>query len=125
MDHWISKVTHKSSREIAEKLKNEFDTDKAKEAFQRLVAFKDKTWGNLPDLEWAAHKSTLRAQTDIVKEYSERMIRDLVMNKEILIMTNQPSQAAKYIQRRYPYPEELAVRAISIAYDTLTQLHFL
>jgi hypothetical protein len=33
--------------------------------------------------------------------------------------------AAKYIQRRYPYPEELTVRAIEIVYNSLVQLHFL
>lgn len=125
MKHWISKVTHESTSETVERLKGDFDPDRAKEALDRLIAFKEKRWGKLPDLEWATHKSTLRAQTDVVKEYSEGMIRDLILNKDIVKMANQPRYAAKYIQRRYPYPEELAVRAIDIAYETLVQLHFL
>jgi hypothetical protein len=123
--HWISEITHESPEKTAERLKDDFDPDRAERALERLIAFKDERWGKLPDLLWAAHKETLRAQTDIVKEYSEKMIRDLILDKDIVKLTNQPKNAAKYIQRRYPYPEELAARAIQIAHETLKRLHFL
>jgi len=125
MENWISKVTKKSKKAITGSLKDELDLEKAKEALERLRAFKDERFGKLPDLEWAAHRSTLKAQTNIVKEYSEGMIRDMILNKDVIKMVNQPSGAAKYIQKRYPYPEELAIKAMEIAYSTIEKLGFL
>jgi len=125
MENWISKVTKKSKKAIAGSLNDELDIEKAKEALERLRAFKDKRFGKLPELEWAAHRSTLRAQTNIVKEYSEGMITDLILNKNVIQMVKKPSGAANYIQKRYPYPEELAIKAMEIAHNTIKRLGFL
>jgi len=125
MKQWVSEITHESPEETAQRLKDDFDPEKAKVALDMLIAYKDERWGKLPDLLWAAHKETLKAQTDIVKEYSEKMIQDLILNKDIVKLTNRPNKAAEYIQRKYPYPEELAAKAIRIAHETLRQLHFL
>lgn len=125
MKDWISETTHTSPDEIAERLKDDFDPDMAKKALDRLINVKDKQWGKLPDLQWAAHKKTLRFQTEVVvKDYSKKLIRDLISNKEIVKLINKSNNPAEYIQRKYRYPEELANKAIQIAHETLRQLHF-
>jgi hypothetical protein len=125
MKDWISQTTQMSPDEIDRRLKGDLDMDKAKEALNRLVNFRDEQLGKLPDLQWAAHKKTLTFQTEVVKEYSKKLINNLIWNKEIVKVMNKIDNPAKYVQRKYPYPEELAVEAIRIAHDTLRELQFL
>jgi hypothetical protein len=95
-----------------------------KKALQKLEDFKEKHYYNLPNLDLSAHKATLEQQKVLVKTYSEKMVKDLLLNHDLLKVTSVPTQAAKFIERNYPYPEELAFRSLQTAFKTLSCLGF-
>jgi len=125
MEKWISAITHQSPKKIADELGSSFDRAKASETVKQLGSYKDERWGKLPDLKWAAHKGTLTAQIEIVKEHSERMIKEMITDRKIFTLIEEPQNAAKYMLKRYRYPEELALEALDTAYKTLTKLRLL
>jgi hypothetical protein len=105
-------------------MKESIDPANLESALKKLTTFKEKHFGELPDLKWATHKTTLEAQTAMVKTYSEKMIKDLLIDRKIFNIVNKPKDAARYIQRNYPYPEELAYRSIQTAANVLKRLNF-
>jgi hypothetical protein len=122
---WIAKIIGKKPEEIEAIEKDSEERTKLEEVRKQLLSYKEKKAGHLPDLEWAAHRSTLEAQTLIVKKYSEKMVKDFFKDGKISKLIERPKEAAKLITKNYPYPEELAFRAIGITVATLKQLKFL
>lgn len=119
---WICKATNKSPNQIAERLKDEFDVEKANKAFEALVSYADLRLGNLPDLEWATRKDTLTFQIDFVKKNSQPMVRELLNERKIIDLISNPNRAPKYMFKRYNFPEEIAMKSLKMAFDTLKQL---
>lgn len=123
--NWIEDITKKSTEELIGAMGQSLDSYQLNVALERLEAFKVKQWGGLPNLEWAAHKATLREQEAIVKTYSEKMVKDFLVDRKILTIIEKPQDAAKYIQRNYPYPEELAFMSLQTAFNTIKTLRFI
>jgi hypothetical protein len=122
---WISKATNQSPKQIYERLKNEFDVEKAKKAFEAMASYADLRFGNLPDLKWATRKDTLAFQIDFVKKNSQPMVRELVNEKKIMDVIRNPNRAPKYILNRYNFPEEIAMKSLKIAFETLKKLEII
>ena len=119
---WVSKAANKSPIQIAESFKDEFDVEKAKQTHAAMSSYADARWANLPDLEWASKKGTLLFQRDFVKSHSEQMLKDMILKKEIVSLTQKPSAAAERILNRYRFPEEIALISIRLAFEALQQL---
>lgn len=124
MKQWISEATSQDVTHILEGLKDLLDPEKTEASLERLINYKEKRVGKMPNLEWSAHQSTLRFQTSIVKEYSKTMINEMMVKKGIVEMISDPRNSPRYIKRNYPYGEDLALRAIKIAFDMLRHLEF-
>ncbi|MCW3999910.1 MAG: hypothetical protein NWE93_06700 [Candidatus Bathyarchaeota archaeon] len=122
LTEWVSSVTKKNDEEIANEVKEQKDA--LNSAFEKLFTYKEKYYGELPNLLWAVHKTTLDAQAQIVKSYSEKLVKDLINERKIYDIINKPKKAAAYIQRNYPYPEELAFRSIDTAAKVIIRLNF-
>ncbi len=119
---WIAKAVNKSPEQIAKSLEDEFDVEMAKQTQKEMMSYADVRWANFPDLEWASKKDTLEFQKDYVKRYSHQMIKEMIGDKQILTLTKNPSTAADYIISTYRFPEDTALRALEMAFKTLTQL---
>jgi hypothetical protein len=122
---WMAKTAGMKPEEIEGLIKDPIEKENLEKAKNKLISYKEEKVGQLPDLEWAAHRSTLEEQREIVKKYSEKMIKDLLLDRQIFRLIEKPREAAKFIMKSYPYPEELALRAFAIVVETLRQLKFM
>jgi hypothetical protein len=118
----ISKSVNKTPSQIAHNLESAFDIKKAKETQQAMMSYADSRWANLPNLEWASKKDTLRFQIDFIKRHSKPMIEEMLNEKKIIDLIQNPSNAAEMILDRYRFPEEIALKSIRMAFDTLKHL---
>jgi hypothetical protein len=119
---WVSKAANKSPVQIAESLKDGFDVEKAKQTHAAMSSYADARWANLPDLEWATKKDTLAFQRDYVRRYLQPMVDELLNDKKIIGLIQNPSTAAEFVMNRYRFPEDTALRAIDMAFEALKQL---
>jgi hypothetical protein len=58
---------------IEEELGSKLDKKALEKTLKTLLDFKNKQFGNLPNLEWAANRQTLRSKIPLVKKFSQRM----------------------------------------------------
>lgn len=89
---------------------------------QRYVSSKI---GKFPELEWAAHQGTLSFQEEDAKSYFAPLIRDLLQPENFRLFTRQKDAVVKHLQEQYPYFQEIAYKALDIAFDVLKHLNFL
>ena len=125
LELWITTVIGKSPDSIVEEMGSKVDKKALEQALKTLLDFKDKQFGNLPNLEWAANRQTLKSQIPIVKKYSQRMVKDMLLKKRILDMAENPKKATEFILNKYSYVEDIALDSIEIAFNTLKQLHLI
>jgi len=119
---WISKAINKTPKQITDDLKDMFDVEKAKQTHEAMVSYADSRWVNLPDLEWASKKDTLNFQKHFVKRHSQPIIKEMIADRKIIDLIQNPSTAAETIMKQYRFPEEVAMKSIKMAFDTLKRL---
>jgi hypothetical protein len=125
VQRWITKVTNRSPQSIHQHLDENLDTDRTAQSLENMKAYRDARTKNLPNLEWATHKKTLVEQTIFTKKHSEKLVKNMLIKKELVNVTSQPQLAAKYILKKYRFPEEMALVSIHTAHKTLKKLEML
>lgn len=125
LENWLTDVIGKKPNEAYKEMKNDLQKKALAEALEKFLSYKDKRYEVLPDIEWAAHRPTLRAQIPIVKKYSANMVKDMLLNKALIKIVKKPDKAVDFISNRYSYAEDIAIDSIRIGFETLKQLHFL
>lgn len=122
LEQWIATVIGKSPEAIEEEMGNTLDKKALGQALETLLDFKNKQFDKLPNLQWAANRQTLKSQIPIVKKYSRRMVKDMLLKKRLLDLEKSPKKATEFILNRYSYVEDIALDSIEIAFNTLKQL---
>jgi hypothetical protein len=123
--NWLLKATNLSDIQMADRLKEKFDVKKAEETIESMGSYAEANWGDLPDLKWATNKDTLQFQLDYVKNYFKPMARDLIIKQQIIPLIDKPKSAPTQLMDKYNFPQELAIKSLSIAYNTLKELEIL
>jgi hypothetical protein len=125
LEIWITTVIGKSPEVIEKELGNKLDKKALGQALETLLDFKNKQFDKLPNLQWAANRQTLKSQIPIVKKYSQRMVKDMLLKKRLLDLEKNPKKATEFILNRYSYIEDIALDSIEIAFSTLKQLQLI
>jgi len=81
--------------------------------------------GKFPELEWAAHQGTLSFQEDDAKSYFASLIRDLLQPENFRLFIRRKDATIKHLQEQYPYFQDIAYKALDIAFSVLKYLNFL
>lgn len=96
--------------------------EKANKTVEAMVLYAKDRWGNLPDLEWATRKDTLAFQIDFVRRNSKPMARELLDEKKVIELIQNPNLAPKRLINKSSFTEEIAFKSLKMAFDTLKQL---
>jgi hypothetical protein len=119
---WVTKSTNQSPVQMAQSLKEDFNVEKANQTVEDMHSFGESYWSDLPDLKWATNKATLQFQMDYVKDYFKPMARDLIIDKQIIPLINRPQSATHRLVNKYNFPQQLAIKSLEIAHNTLIEL---
>lgn len=94
-------------------------------AGKKLQKYADRRLGKIPNLEWAAHQGTLSFQQERTKSYYVRITKDFLTRKTLEDFIKHLNNFPEYVQKRYPYPQEIAFEALEIAFEILKHLDIL
>ena len=107
-------------------LSRKLNHQKASEAYEKIEKYLKQRLGKIPTLEWAAEPGTLEFQKKrAVQTLLKRIINDMVKKGEMAKLLKYRGSIPNYIIRKYPFPKQIALEALRIAYEVLKALHFI
>ena len=138
--NWVTFVKQQSFETAREMLSNMIpelptlmegikDVAKRKALFSRtykeMQKYVDLRLSKIPNLDWAAHQGTLSFQQKRIKSYYVRITKDFLTRRTLKDFIKHSDKWPQYIRKRYPYPQEIALEALEIAFEILKHLEIL
>lgn len=91
-----------------------------------LQKIMNKKVGKIPNLDWAAHQSTLSFQQNRLQLYYDRIASDLLSSGLLQALIKEGAMSDfnlySYITLMYPYQQEIAFEALEIALASLKEI---